>query len=227
MKRFSWIPLAVFLPSVAHNSFWIIHYSTCMNLKNRWYETLHFCTVGSWLCTLVLGATRWATSVVSHPPCCFSPSPWTVCFVCLLSGSLSVWLHQNLQALFQRYTFCDCFNLWFFWKEFFSWWWGAGGKSMQMKVVQVLTVCGYLNIKGQWCAPIHAFWYVFIVSLSNVLPLRSSSDLSDLRYSQVVLLICDLETKGLLERILRFIILNLRKPIITSEGKPGSRVSWC
>lgn len=135
---------------------------------------------------LVLGALRWGISVVSHPPCWFSPPPQTVCWVCLLSGSLSC-----------TKTFRRCFNTSYsaialtcdFFGRSFSTDSGGKKKSMQKKVVQVFTVCGYLNIKGQWCVPVHAFWCVFIVSLSNVLPLRSSSDISGLKYSQVVLLI--------------------------------------
>lgn len=132
---------------------------------------------------LVLGTRRWATSVVLF-------SSTVDCWVCLFSGSLSVWLTPKLSGVVSTLPVLQLFQL-------LEWSFSTNRgepppqkkKSMQMKVVQVLTACCYLNIKGQWCVPIHAFWCVFIVSLSNILPLKSSSDLSDLKYSQVVLLI--------------------------------------
>lgn len=114
------------------------------------------------------------------------------CWVYLFSGSLSIWLTPKLSGVVSTLPVLQLFQLEVFLDGVFLPTVGEKKphrKSMQMKVVQVLTACCYLNIKGQWCVPIHAFWCVFIVSLSNILPLKSSSDLSDLKYSQVVLLI--------------------------------------
>lgn len=66
-----------------------------------------------------------------------------------------------------------------------------------MKIVHILTAYSYLNIKGQRCIPGQAFWCDFFVRLSNTLPLKFSSGLSDLKYSQVVLLIVSSGKPGL------------------------------